>query len=149
MDLWYIANRARETLPEHLQASNMVQLAHTDGENKALLPFYPACEFDIAESACPHPMTLCSLKEIRQGLGKKIAVWGGIPSIALMESTMDDALFETYLDQLFEDMETGQGMILGVSDAVPPDAKLSRFEKIRSRIDAFGPVGSGRRRTER
>jgi hypothetical protein len=86
-------------------------------------------------------MTLCSLKEIRQRLGKKIAVWGGIPSIALMESTMAADQFASYLDHLFEDLGTGQRMIFGVSDAVPPDAELSRFEKIRSRIDAFGPVG--------
>ena len=59
-------------------------LTHTDGENEALLPLYPSCEFDIAESVCPYPMTACTLKEIRKGFGSKTTVWGGIPSTSLL-----------------------------------------------------------------
>ncbi len=32
-------------------------LTHTDGENIGLLEEYMACEFDIADSICPSPMT--------------------------------------------------------------------------------------------
>jgi uroporphyrinogen-III decarboxylase len=119
-------------------------LTHTDGENKALLPLYPSCEFDIAESVCPHPMTANTLKEIREGMGSKTTVWGGIPSIALLDSIMDDNRFEAYLDEMFSELGTGERLILGVSDNVPPEANLSRFEKIEQKIKAFGPVQPGK-----
>jgi hypothetical protein len=115
-------------------------LTHTDGENQKLLPLYPACGFDVAESVCPQPMTRCSLREVRQGLGSRITVWGGIPSVALLPDIMDDRAFEKYLDDLFAGLGTGERLILGVSDNVPPDADLSRIDRITERIRVFGPV---------
>jgi len=53
---------------------------------------------------------------------------------------MDDAGFETYLDQTFSDIGKGERLILGVSDNVPPDANLARLERVKERIRAFGPV---------
>jgi uroporphyrinogen-III decarboxylase len=118
-------------------------LTHTDGENEALLPLYPSCEFDIAESVCPYPMTACTLKEIREGFGSKTTVWGGIPSTSLLESSMDEGSFDVYLDEIFSELQTGERLILGVSDNVPPEADVSRFEKIQKIIEAFGHVSPG------
>jgi hypothetical protein len=115
-------------------------LTHTDGENRALLPLFPSCKIDVAESVCPHPMTSCTLTEIREGMGPTTTVWGGITSISLLEDSMDDRAFEAYLDELFEDLGSGERLILGVSDNVPPDAVLSRLELIKHRIESFGPV---------
>ena len=58
---------------------------------------------------------------------------------------MSDAAFEAYLDRTFGELGTGERLILGVSDMVPPDADLGRLERIRERVDAFGPVSPGRR----
>lgn len=138
-----------EIVPWLKKVSNCVHdagkflLTHTDGENKALLPLYPSCEFDIAESVCPYPMTECKLNEIQKGLGSKITLWGGIPAVALLDKSMNDNEFEVYLDGIFSDLETGERLILGVSDNVPPEANLSRFEKIEQQIEAFGPVQPG------
>jgi uroporphyrinogen-III decarboxylase len=115
-------------------------LTHTDGENRALLPLYPSCGFDVAESVCPHPMTHCTLAEIRAGMGPKTTVWGGIPSITLLEDVMDDQSFEAYLDTVFGALGTGERLILGVADNVPPDASLARLEQIKEQIEAFGAV---------
>lgn len=125
---------------ERVHAAGKFLLTHTDGENKALFPFYPACGFDIAESVCPYPMTKCTLAEIRQGMGPKTTVWGGIPSVALLDDAMTDAAFEAYLDDLFGSLGAGDHLILGVADNVPPDANLERLEEIKRRVEAFGPV---------
>ena len=125
---------------QRAHASGKLLLTHTDGENRDLLPLYPACGFDVAESVCPHPMTQCTLGEIQEGMGPKTTVWGGIPSIALLDDAMDDRTFEAYLDDLFGELGTGERLILGVSDDVPPDANLSRLERVKERIEAFGPV---------
>ena len=125
---------------DRLHAAGKHLLTHTDGENRALFPLYPGCGFDVAESVCPAPMTKCSLAEIRREFGPDVTVWGGIPSVALLQTSMDDAAFESYLDDVFANLGTGERLIFGVSDNVPPDADLSRLERIRDRIAAFGPV---------
>ncbi len=129
-----------QRVSERVHKAGKLLLTHTDGENRALLPLYPSCGFDVAESVCPHPMTHCTLAEIRTGMGPKITVWGGIPSITLLDDAMDDQTFEAYLDTVFGTLDTGERLILGVADNVPPDANLSRLERIKQRIEAFGPV---------
>ena len=123
-----------------LHAAGKLLLTHCDGENRKLLPFYPACGFDIAESVCPAPMTQCTLAQLRAGFGPKTTVWGGIPSVVLLDSQMNAGAFEAYLDALFGALGAGERLILGVSDNVPPDANLARLEAIKQRIAAFGPV---------
>jgi hypothetical protein len=126
-----------------VRAAGKHLLTHTDGENKGLLPYYPACGFDVAESVCPAPMTHCSLAEVRAGMGEKVTVWGGIPSMALLKDSMDDEAFERYLDDVFAALGNGERLMFGVSDNVPPDAELDRMERIKERVEAFGPVRAG------
>ena len=125
---------------DRIHAAGKLLLTHTDGENRDLLRFYPDCGFDVAESVCPAPMTKCTLAEIRKGMGPKTTVLGGIPSVALLDDSMDETTFEAYLDDLFGSLGAGDHLILGVSDNVPPDVNLARMEEIKRRIEAFGPV---------
>jgi len=125
---------------QRLHAAGKLLLTHTDGENKALLPLYPACGFDVAESVCPAPMTQCTLAEVRAGMGPQTTVWGGIPSVALLDDAMAQTAFEPYLDDVFGALGAGDHLILGVADNVPPDANLARLEAIKQRVEAFGPV---------
>jgi hypothetical protein len=53
---------------------------------------------------------------------------------------MNDAAFESYLDQTFAELGTGERLIFGVSDMVPPDADMKRLERIKERIRSFGAV---------
>jgi len=129
-----------QRVSQRLHWAGKYLLTHTDGENQALLPLYPACGFDVAESVCPAPMTRCTLAQVRQGMGPKTAVWGGIPSVALLEESMSEAQFEGYLDEVFGALGSGERLILGVSDNVPPDASLARLGRIRERVEEFGPV---------
>jgi hypothetical protein len=87
-----------KTASDRLHKAGKLLLTHTDGENRDLLPLYPRTGMDIADSVCPAPMTKCTLKEIREGMGDNITVWGGIPSIALLPSSMnDDGNLKTHL----------------------------------------------------
>jgi len=125
---------------ERLHAAGKFVLTHTDGENTDLLPLYPGCAFDVAESVCPAPMTHLTLAEQRAGMGPRTTVWGGIPSVALLPDSMDDQAFQGYLDTLFSKLGDGNRLILGVSDNVPPDAGLGRLAHIRERAEAFLPA---------
>lgn len=123
---------------DRVHAAGKFLLTHTDGENQKLLPLYPSCQFDVAESVCTKPMTRCTLKEIREGMGPTVTVWGGIPSVALLDSFMNERAFENFISEIFAELGTGERLILGVSDMVPPDANLGRLERIKSRVQALG-----------
>ena len=127
-----------------LHAADKLMLCHTDGENSRLLPLYRQSGFDIAESVCPAPMTELTLTQIREALGPGIALWGGIPSVTLLDDAMDDDAFEAYLDTLFAGLGRGERLVLGVTDNVPPDANWSRLLAIGERIRAHGPVSAAR-----
>jgi hypothetical protein len=125
---------------ERLHAAGKLMLCHTDGESSGLFALYRQCGFDVAESVCPAPMTERTLAEIREALGPDIAVWGGIPSVALLDEAMDDAAFFAYINTLFSQLGTGERLVLGVADNVPPDANLERLAYLGQRIAAWGPV---------
>ncbi len=125
---------------DRLHAAGKLLVTHCDGENRGLFPLYRHCGIDVAESVCTAPMVECTLAELREGFGPNTAVFGGIPSVALLDDAMDAASFDGHLDELFGHLGTGEGLVLGVSDNVPPDANLDRFRPIKERIEAFGAV---------
>ena len=125
---------------DRLHARGKLLITHTDGENTGLLGHYLAAGIDIADSICPAPMTKLTFKEVRDAFGGRITIMGGIPSVALLPSSMSDADFERFLDGFFEDIGRGDHLILGISDTTPPAADFARILKVGRRVDAFGPV---------
>lgn len=115
-------------------------LTHTDGENRGLLKAYLDSGFDIADSICPSPMTSIALKDTREVLNSKITIWGGIPSICVLEESMSDKEFEIYLDMTLESIGSGDHMIFSIADTTPPGAKFERIKTIARKIREFGPV---------
>jgi len=125
---------------DRLRQNGKLLASHADGENQMLLPLFPGCRLDIAESVCAAPMTGNTLAELRAGMGTTTTIWGGIPSVALLDGSMDEPGFAAYLDSVFGDLGTGERLILGVSDNVPPDANLDRLDRITRRVAEFGGV---------
>ena len=128
------------TIGDRVRAGGKRLATHADGENHQLLPLFPGCRLDVAESVCTEPMTSDSLADLRAGMGDRTTIWGGIPSVALLHDSMTDAQFEAHLDKVFEALGSGERLILGVSDNVPPDVDLDRLNRITRRVEAFGPV---------
>jgi uroporphyrinogen-III decarboxylase len=137
---------AKEIVPyvahvgDRLRAAGKLMASHCDGENDRLLPHLPDARFDIAESVPTEPMTKCSLKTLREGMGETTTIWGGLPATAFMPGPMSDASFEKHLDKVFGELGSGKRLILGVSDNVPPDVILERLDLVTERVKAFGPV---------
>ena len=125
---------------DRLRQAGKLMASHCDGENDRLLPHFPACRLDLAESVCTEPMTKPSLREQRLGMGATTTIWGGLPAVAFMTGPMDDAAFERHLDKVFSELGSGKRLILGVSDNVPVDANLDRLERVTELVKAFGPV---------
>lgn len=113
---------------------------HTDGENTGLMELYLKSGFDIADSICPAPMTKISLEDTRRMFGDKCTVWGGIPSISVLEDSMNDLTFKRYVEEKFENLGRGDHLILSVADTVPPAAKFDRILYLQKKAAEFGPV---------
>ncbi|MCX8116666.1 MAG: hypothetical protein N3G78_01875 [Desulfobacterota bacterium] len=115
-------------------------LSHCDGENQGLLDLIRESGIDVAEAFCPHPMTKVTLSEARKAFQGKVTIFGGIPSIALLESAMSDEAFENFMARLFEEIAPGDRFILSVSDTTPPDAKFERLLRIREMVNERGQL---------
>jgi uroporphyrinogen-III decarboxylase len=128
-----------------LHAKGKLLLTHCDGENEGLLDLLAESGFDIAESVCAPPMVRCSMGDMRRAFGGRMTIFGGVPSVALLEESMDEEAFEAYMRGLFREIAPGDRFILGVSDMVPPDAKWERLVRIAEMVEAWGrlPFGDG------
>ena len=127
--------RARTTL----SAAGKLLLCHTDGENDGLFDGYRAAGFDVAESVCPAPMTRATLEQMRERMGSRICVWGGVPSVVLLPDSASDREFRAWLDTLRTEIDRRADvspLILGVSDNVPPDADLDRLQAVAEAVAA-------------
>ncbi len=124
---------------ERLHGAGKMLLTHTDGENRQLVPLYLRSNFDIADSVCPAPMTRVSLRDYRQAFGSTITIWGGIPSIMLLENSCSQADFRSYVDALFEESRPYDSLILSVADTLPPDADFGRMLYIRDKVAQANP----------
>ena len=105
-------------------------LTHADGENDGLIQEYLDADIDIADSICPYPMTKLHLKDIRNSFGDDITIWGGLPSICVLEDSMNDNEFEHYINDFFEELDGGKNMIISFADTTPPGAKFERIERV-------------------
>lgn len=120
-----------------LHARGKFLLTHTDGENTGLLPHYLEAGFDIADSICPAPMTRLSFRAVRDFFGDRVTIMGGIPSIALLPSSLPPRDFAAFLDGFFQDIGDGRHLILGISDTTPPQADFERILEITRRAERF------------
>jgi hypothetical protein len=117
--------------------NNKFFLTHADGENDGILQEYIDAGIDVADSICPSPMTRLKIEDIRQQFGSGITIWGGLPSICVLEDSMSDYEFEKYTCSFFEKIGRGDHLILSFADTTPPGAKMERIEKIASLSRSF------------
>jgi len=123
-----------------LHAGGKIFMSHCDGENEGLLPLLAASGIDVAESVCAPPMVQCSLTAMRQAFGGTITIFGGVPSVVLLEESTSDDEFEAHMRNLFAEIAPGDRFILGVSDMVPPDAKWERLVRIAEMVEQWGAL---------
>ena len=119
---------------------NKFLICHTDGENTGLMDGIAASGMDVADSICPAPMGKIDMSDYLVKFRDKITIWGGIPSICMIEELMDDRSFYRYVDGIFEKLGDGKRVILSIADTMPPATKFDRVLHILKLAEEFGPV---------
>ena len=125
---------------ERLHGAGKLLLSHCDGELLGLLDLIRESGIDVAEAVCPKPMTKFTVGQARKAFQGKVTLFGGVPSVALLEESMSDEEFERFMNTLFEEMVPGDRFILGVSDTTPPNAKFERLLRITEMVQERGAL---------
>ncbi|MGE4354566.1 MAG: hypothetical protein AB7D36_10845 [Oscillospiraceae bacterium] len=115
-------------------------ICHTDGENTGLLNSLVESRMDVADSICPAPMGKIGLAEYLNAFRDKVTIWGGIPSVCMLEEVMDDKAFYAYIDELFEKITDNKRIILSIADTMPPATKFDRVLHILKMAEEFRPI---------
>ena len=58
----------------------------------------------------------------------------------MLENSMNDYEFDSFITDLFEQMGRGDHLILSIADSAPPEMKFARLEQIIKMAREFGPV---------
>lgn len=127
-----------QKLADLLHPNRKLLLCHCDGENRGLLDLIPETGMDIAEAICPQPMTKVTITEVKKAFQGRVTIFGGVPSVALLEESMSDEEFEKFMKNLFSEIAPGDRFILSVSDTTPPDAKFERLLRITEMVKGWG-----------
>ena len=67
----------------------------------------------------------------------KITIWGGLPSICILEEYMNDYEFDKYIYELLQSLGAGEHIILSFADTTPPDGKFKRILKVKKLAESF------------
>jgi len=129
-----------QKLADLLHARGKLLLCHCDAELKGLLDLIPETGMDIAEAICPFPMTKLTISEMKTAFQGRVTIFGGVPSVALLEQSMPDGKFEAFMRDLFAEIAPGDRFILGISDTTPPDAKFERLLRISEMVREWGQL---------
>jgi hypothetical protein len=129
-----------QKMADRLHSQKKLLICHCDGENQGLLDLLANSGIDIAEAICPRPMTKVTIAEVKKAFQGKVSIFGGIPSVALLENSMSDQEFELSMKNLFQEIAPGDHFILGVSDTTPPDAKFERLLRITEMVNEWGAL---------
>lgn len=129
-----------QKLADLLHSKGKLLQTHCDGENKGLLDLLVETGMDIAEAVCPQPMTKLTIADVKKAFKDRITIFGGVPSVALLEESMPDEEFERFIKHLFKEIAPGNRFILGVSDTTPPDAKFERLLRITEMVHEWGQL---------
>jgi len=125
---------------DFFHAKGKLLLSHCDGENQSLLDLIANSGMDIAEAICPQPMTKVTISDVKKAFKGKVTIFGGVPSVALLEESMSDAEFEKFMKNLFREIAPGDRFILGVADTTPPDARFERLFRITEMVEEWGKL---------
>ncbi|MCM8768847.1 MAG: uroporphyrinogen decarboxylase family protein [Candidatus Omnitrophica bacterium] len=118
------------------QAGKYVIL-HNDGTLKASLPLLMETSLDGIEAVTPQPAGDLTLEEIKQLVGGKKTVWGGLPGI-FFSPEYPENFFINHVRETLEVFPRGSRFVLGVADQVPPDADWNRIRLVRELVEKYG-----------
>lgn len=130
-------------LPFYRQMSEIVHKkgkiykSHACGFVEHLLPMIKESGLDAIEAFPTYPMNDLTIKEAKNILEGKVSIMSGIPSVIMFKKVMKDEEFKDYVLRLLDDIQPGNGFVLGMADNVPADADFERVPMISEILNSY------------
>jgi hypothetical protein len=131
-------------LNDLLHAHGKWTAMHADADTSRILDLIEQTGWDMVECFVTAPMVPLTLAQARSAWGKRVIIWGGIPSLVL-SSSVSEAEFRAYCASVFDTIAPGDAFILGVADNVMADSMIERIAWISELVQARGwyPIKPG------
>jgi uroporphyrinogen-III decarboxylase len=110
---------------------------HIDGTLGGLLHHEAGVGFTVLEALTPHPVGDMKFEDIKEFVGSKSIMWGGIPGSYFTEC-VSDSEFEEFVKYLLSIMVKEPRYVLGVADQVPPDGLEYRVKRVGELVNKYG-----------
>ncbi|MFC1716156.1 uroporphyrinogen decarboxylase family protein [Candidatus Poribacteria bacterium] len=120
-----------------LHAKGKTYKSHACGWIKHLLPMIKDSGLDAVEAFAISPMNDLTTKEAREILDGQVSIMSGIPSVIMSHMNMNDEDFREYVLRLLDDIQPGDGFVLGMADNVPANADFERVSMISQIVDEY------------
>jgi hypothetical protein len=132
----YVLPYYRELVPL-LHEKGMKVAMHADNDTSLILDQIERSGWDMVECFVTAPMVPLTLSQARARWGKRVILWGGIPSL-LLSPSVSESEFRGFVNRLFRDIAPGDAFILGVADNVMPDSLIERVAWITETVEKRG-----------
>ena len=132
----YILPYYQELMPL-IHGSGKRVAMHADNDTSQILRHIEEAGWDMVECFVTAPMVPLTMDRARRAWGKRVIIWGGIPSILLSPSVPDDQ-FRPYCHDLLDTLAPGDAFILGVADNVMPDSLIDRVAWVTELLEERG-----------
>ena len=119
---------------ERLHRAGKFTFSHWDGDCGLLLPYAHETGLDGIEAITPKPQGDVTVDEIKKALGNDMFLIDGVAAILFNEYFPEERLIKQ-TEEVLNKFE-GQ-LVLGISDELPSDGKLSRVERVRDMVEDF------------
>ena len=110
---------------------------HTDGSLRGLLPKVAATGVDAAEAVTPQPVGDIAIEDLRDGVGERMILWGGLPG-AMFAPPFNWPKVEAHVRRVVAAQKRSGRFVLGVADLVPPNGDITFVSRISELMDEIG-----------
>jgi len=124
-----------------LHSGNKIAQSHMDGRLKCLKDLLPETGLDVIEAFTPPPIGDLGMREARGCWGERLAIWANIPEVIFYRPSEG---IREFVHDLLRGASPGRGLVLGITETVPPTQRDRGLEAITQTVMKHGrlPVQS-------
>jgi len=122
---------------EILHRGGKIAQSHMDGRLACLKDLIPETGLDVVQAFTPPPIGDLPLSEARRKWGEELAIWVNVPEVIFYRPA--DGV-KSYIRSLLREAAPGRGLVLGITETVPPDHRDRGLEAITEVVMEEGRI---------
>ena len=120
---------------EILHSGGKIAQSHMDGRLKCLKDLLPETGLDVIEAFTPPPIGDLGMREARDCWGERLAIWVNIPEVIFYRASEG---IREFVHVLLRQASPGRGLVLGITETVPPTQRDRGLEAITQTVMKHG-----------